>query len=80
VRLGGTLSYAGRVEHRPVLNSTGRTVQVADIDRAVRLSRRASWLALATCAGAKLLCGRRGRGAPRAVRRVTSRQVKGGAA
>jgi adenosylcobinamide-phosphate synthase len=80
VRLGGTLSYAGRVEHRPVLNSTGRTVQVADIDRAVRLSRRVSWLALATCAGAKLLCGRRGRGAPRAVRRATSRQVKGGAA
>ncbi|MEU6572771.1 cobalamin biosynthesis protein [Streptomyces sp. NPDC046805] len=46
VRLGGTLSYAGRVEHRPVLNSTGRTVTAPDIERAVRLSRRVGWLAL----------------------------------
>ncbi|MGY0066524.1 cobalamin biosynthesis protein [Streptomyces sp. QTS137] len=46
VRLGGTLSYAGRVEHRPVLNGGGRAVTVADIDRAVRLSRRVGWLAL----------------------------------
>ncbi|ELS52237.1 cobalamin biosynthesis protein [Streptomyces viridochromogenes] len=56
VRLGGTLSYGGRVEHRPVLNGTsGRAVQVADIERAVRLSRRVSWLALGVCAGARLL-------------------------
>jgi adenosylcobinamide-phosphate synthase len=48
VRLGGTLSYAGRVEHRPVLNAPGRTVEVADIERAVRLSRRVGWLTLAT--------------------------------
>ncbi|MGW0736170.1 cobalamin biosynthesis protein [Streptomyces sp. NPDC002851] len=47
VRLGGTLSYGGRVEHRPVLNgSAGREVEVADVERAVRLSRRVSWLAL----------------------------------
>ncbi|MEU3373059.1 cobalamin biosynthesis protein [Streptomyces sp. NPDC006660] len=47
VRLGGTLSYAGRVEHRPVLNAPGRAVAVADIERAVRLSRRVGWLTLA---------------------------------
>ncbi|WP_369380058.1 cobalamin biosynthesis protein [Streptomyces sp. cg36] len=46
VRLGGTLSYGGRVEHRPVLNGPGRAVEVGDIERAVRLSRRVGWLAL----------------------------------
>ncbi|WP_128436625.1 cobalamin biosynthesis protein [Streptomyces cyaneus] len=47
VRLGGTLSYGGRVEHRPVLNGdAGRAVRVSDIERAVRLSQRVSWLAL----------------------------------
>ncbi|AIR97657.1 cobalamin biosynthesis protein [Streptomyces glaucescens] len=55
VRLGGTLSYGGRVEHRPVLNTQGRAVRVTDIPRAVRLSRRVSWLALGVCAGARLL-------------------------
>ncbi|MBO8190847.1 cobalamin biosynthesis protein [Streptomyces oryzae] len=48
VRLGGTLSYGGRVEHRPVLNADGRAVRTADIQRAVRLSRRVGLLALAT--------------------------------
>ncbi|MGP3978775.1 cobalamin biosynthesis protein [Streptomyces sp. 8N114] len=48
VRLGGTLSYGGRVEHRPVLNAPGRAVRTADIERAVRLSRRVGLLALAT--------------------------------
>jgi adenosylcobinamide-phosphate synthase len=46
VRLGGTLSYAGRVEHRPVLNPRGRAVATYDIERAVRLSRRVGLLAL----------------------------------
>ncbi|MDF3302188.1 cobalamin biosynthesis protein [Streptomyces tropicalis] len=46
VRLGGTLSYGGRVEHRPVLNGPGRAVRSADIERAVRLSRRVGLLAL----------------------------------
>ncbi|MFE2458786.1 cobalamin biosynthesis protein [Streptomyces sp. NPDC059402] len=59
VRLGGTLSYGGRVEHRPVLNgAAGRAVRASgsgDIDRAVRLSRRVGWLALGVCAGARLL-------------------------
>ncbi|URM91830.1 cobalamin biosynthesis protein [Streptomyces sp. MRC013] len=57
VRLGGTLSYRGRVEHRPVLNGPGRAVEVADIERAVRLSRRVGGLALAACAGGRLLYG-----------------------
>ena len=60
VRLGGTLSYGGRVEHRPVLNgAAGRAVQVTDIERAVRLSQRVGVLALGVCAGARLLLGRR---------------------
>ncbi|MET7620564.1 cobalamin biosynthesis protein [Streptomyces sp. NPDC005408] len=54
VRLGGTLSYGGRVEHRPVLNGGGRAVEVADIERAVRLSRRVGLLTLATCAAGRL--------------------------
>ncbi|NDZ90543.1 cobalamin biosynthesis protein, partial [Streptomyces sp. SID10115] len=61
VRLGGTLSYAGRVEHRPVLNADGRDVQVRDIERAVKLSRRVSGLALgvAVVAGVARLRSRR---------------------
>jgi adenosylcobinamide-phosphate synthase len=55
VRLGGTLSYGGRVEHRPVLNgATGRAVAVTDIDRAVRLSRRVGLLALGVGIAARL--------------------------
>ncbi|RLV08172.1 cobalamin biosynthesis protein [Streptomyces griseocarneus] len=46
VRLGGTLAYKGRVEHRPVLGAENRPVGTADIERAVRLSRRVSLLAL----------------------------------
>ncbi|MGQ4415564.1 cobalamin biosynthesis protein [Streptomyces sp. SAS_269] len=62
VRLGGTLSYAGRVEHRPVLGGgTGRPVRVTDIDRAVRLSRRVGLLALGVTAGARLLVKGRGK-------------------
>ncbi|MBE4736270.1 MULTISPECIES: cobalamin biosynthesis protein [Streptomyces] len=59
VRLGGTLSYGGRVEHRPVLNGEGRAVEVGDIERAVRLSRRVGWLALGIGAGVSLLRSRR---------------------
>ncbi|MFJ5179520.1 cobalamin biosynthesis protein [Streptomyces griseoviridis] len=61
VRLGGTLSYAGRVEHRPVLGgAAGRAVTVPDIDRAVRLSARVGLLALGVCAAGRLLAsGRR---------------------
>ncbi|MGV9428382.1 cobalamin biosynthesis protein [Streptomyces sp. NPDC003656] len=55
VRLGGTLSYAGRIEHRPVLNGSGHPVRVTDIDRAVRLSRRVGLLALGVSAGASLI-------------------------
>ncbi|SPF00622.1 cobalamin biosynthesis protein [Streptomyces sp. MA5143a] len=65
VRLGGTLSYGGRVEHRPVLNTEGRAVTVGDIERAVRLSRRVNWLALGVSAGASLLRSRVTRGRAR---------------
>lgn len=54
VRLGGTLAYAGRVEHRAVLGAGNRPPEVADIARAVRLSRRVGLLALAVCAGGRL--------------------------
>ncbi|GAA3369763.1 cobalamin biosynthesis protein [Streptomyces sannanensis] len=57
IRLGGTLSYGGRVEHRPVLNGSGRAVEVADIDRAVRLSRRVTALTLAVCVTGRLAVG-----------------------
>jgi adenosylcobinamide-phosphate synthase len=50
VRLGGTLAYGGRVEHRPVMGGGNRPVEVADVERAVRLSRRVSALALAVTA------------------------------
>ncbi|WP_055491587.1 cobalamin biosynthesis protein [Streptomyces sp. TP-A0356] len=58
VRLGGTLSYGGRVEHRPVLNGTGRGVRVHDIERAVRLSRRVGGLALGVTVAGRLLARR----------------------
>lgn len=59
VRLGGTLAYGGRVEHRAVLNGeAGRPVEVADIERAVRLSRQVTWLALSACVAARLLVSR----------------------
>ncbi|MEU3527200.1 cobalamin biosynthesis protein [Streptomyces sp. NPDC038707] len=62
VRLGGTLSYGGRVEHRPVLNGgTGRPVRITDIDRAVRLSRRVGLLALGTTLAARALLKGRGK-------------------
>ncbi|MGY5032319.1 cobalamin biosynthesis protein [Streptomyces sp. 900116325] len=60
VRLGGTLAYGGRVEHRPVLNgAAGRAVRTEDIERAVRLSRRVGVLALGVCAAGRLITGRR---------------------
>ncbi|AXE25856.1 cobalamin biosynthesis protein [Streptomyces globosus] len=60
VRLGGTLAYGGRVEHRAVLNGAyGRPVEVADIDRAVRLSQRVTWLALGACAALRYAVSRR---------------------
>ncbi|NLU74767.1 cobalamin biosynthesis protein [Streptomyces sp. HNM0575] len=59
VRLGGTLSYAGRTEHRPVLNSRGRAVRTDDIVEAVRLSRRVGLLALLITSAAGALRIRR---------------------
>ncbi len=36
----------------------GRPVEVADIERAVRLSQQVTWLALGTCVAARLLVSR----------------------
>ncbi|MFJ8363934.1 cobalamin biosynthesis protein [Streptomyces sp. NPDC093984] len=58
VRLGGTLSYGGRVEHRPVLNAAGRAVRTDDIEQAVRLSRRVSGLALGITVAGRLVARR----------------------
>ncbi|MFJ1746990.1 cobalamin biosynthesis protein [Streptomyces sp. NPDC088116] len=69
VRLGGTLAYGGRVEHRPVLNDAGRPVEVADIERAVRLSGRVNALALAVCVAGRFAYG--------ALRHRTSGKVRG---
>ncbi|MER8187111.1 cobalamin biosynthesis protein [Kitasatospora sp. NPDC094015] len=55
VRLGGTLQYGTRTEHRPVLGAELRPVTVDDIDRACTLSRRVGLLALATTSAAALL-------------------------
>lgn len=46
MQLGGTLSYAGRAEHRPELG-TGRAPEPADITRAVTLSRAVTTAAAA---------------------------------
>ncbi|MEV6174797.1 cobalamin biosynthesis protein [Streptomyces sp. NPDC051954] len=62
VRLGGTLSYGGRIEHRPVLNTEGRPVATHDIERAVRLSRRVGVLALGVGVAGRLLARRRTKG------------------
>ncbi|GGO49834.1 cobalamin biosynthesis protein [Streptomyces lasiicapitis] len=61
VRLGGTLSYGGRVERRPVLNGEGRAVAVDDIERAVQLSRRVGWLALGCAVAVDLVRPKRWR-------------------
>ncbi|NEC67668.1 cobalamin biosynthesis protein, partial [Streptomyces sp. SID9727] len=67
VRLGGTLAYGGRVEHRPVLNGkAGRAVETGDIERAVRLSRRVGVLALGVGVAGRL-------GAAAVARRIAGR-------
>ena len=50
IRLGGTLSYSGRTEHRPQMG-TGRTPQTGDIQRAIRLSQAVTATATAMAAG-----------------------------
>jgi adenosylcobinamide-phosphate synthase len=56
VCLGGANNYGGRVEVRPWLGAIGRAPEVADIGRAVRLSRAVTTVVLA---GAVLLARRR---------------------
>jgi adenosylcobinamide-phosphate synthase len=48
VRLGGTLRYGARTEHRAVLGGELRPVAVGDIERACVLSRRVGLLAAGT--------------------------------
>jgi adenosylcobinamide-phosphate synthase len=50
VRLGGRNDYGSHVEERPVLGGDGRAPEVADIGRAVRLSRAVTAAAAAACA------------------------------
>jgi adenosylcobinamide-phosphate synthase len=59
VRLGGTLAYGGRIEHRPQLNGAAPPVAARDIARAVRLSRTVSALALATTVAGRVAGGAR---------------------
>jgi adenosylcobinamide-phosphate synthase len=54
VRLGGVLSYSGRIEHRAEMTS-GRAPQAPDIQRAIRLSRAIT--ASATMAAAAVAAG-----------------------
>jgi adenosylcobinamide-phosphate synthase len=50
VKLGGTVSYSGRTEHRPEMGN-GRAPQTADIRRAIRLSRAITGSATILSAG-----------------------------
>jgi adenosylcobinamide-phosphate synthase len=56
VQLGGSLSYAGRAEHRPELG-TGRPPEAADIARASRLCRSVTAAATALAASVALRRG-----------------------
>ncbi|MEW1754265.1 cobalamin biosynthesis protein [Streptomyces angustmyceticus] len=76
VRLGGTLAYGGRVEHRPVLNDGAAPVAVPDIERAVRLSRRVSALALVTTVTARLAAGAVRRAPSPATRRAPGARTR----
>ncbi|MGQ0624275.1 MAG: cobalamin biosynthesis protein [Sporichthyaceae bacterium] len=58
VRLGGANIYGGTTESRPVLNAGGRAPEVADIARAVRLSRLVGAGGLALACGLALALGR----------------------
>ena len=54
VRLGGATAYDGGVEHRATLG-TGHAPAVADVRRAVRLTRRVQDITAALCLGGLLL-------------------------
>ena len=61
VRLGGTLRYGTRQEHRPVLGAGARPVAVADIERACVLSRRVGLLAAGVTVLASCMIGKSGK-------------------
>jgi len=58
VRLGGTNVYAGQVESRPMMGEGKRQVEIADVRRAVRLSRSIGLLAALTVVTGTALAGR----------------------
>ena len=60
MRLGGPTQYAHELEIRPTLGD-GRVPEVADLDRAVRLSRAVQLLAAAVVIVAVSVAGRTGR-------------------
>lgn len=60
VRLGGPTQYAHELEIRPTLGD-GRVPEVADLDRAVRLSRAVQLLAAAVAVLSVSVAGRSGR-------------------
>jgi adenosylcobinamide-phosphate synthase len=59
VRLGGPTQYAHELEVRPALGD-GRAPQIADLERAVRLSRAVQWAATAVAVAVSVV-GRSGR-------------------
>ncbi len=63
VRLGGTNTYSGATETRGTLHAAGREPEVADIGRAVRLSRAVGLGAAALAVLAAVLTDRQGRSA-----------------
>jgi adenosylcobinamide-phosphate synthase len=65
VALGGTNDYGGRTEHRPRLGN-GRTPEVSDVARSVRLSRTVGLAAAVLAAGTALWLDKRrtGRSGP----------------
>ena len=77
VRLGGTNTYDGEAEARGVLGD-GRAVEVRDVARANRLSRRVSAVAVVVAAGTALVTGRwaRPRGRSSSLARVPDEQAR----
>ncbi len=58
IRLGGTNSYGGTIEHRPVLGEPGRAATVDDLRRTVRMLRVASAVSAVLAAALATATGR----------------------
>jgi adenosylcobinamide-phosphate synthase len=77
VRLGGVNDYGGRVEHRPELGQ-GRTPQVADISRSIRLARAVNLSATVLAACAALYAARPTDRPPLSLSRLTGARTAEG--